>query len=157
MLVWFLRWIKHVKNPLWRIALSNITRPASDNRNIIMALGLGLSLLTAIALVEGNLSYQIERGLPNRAPSFFVAGIQQDQKPKLEAFLQNREGIEDIRIVPLLRAPLLSINGKPLIFLQGASGGGYRVGFAWRQGLDLCRASAAEQQAHGGRVVGFGL
>ena len=117
-LVWFLRWIKHVKNPLWRIALSNITRPASDNRNIIMALGLGLSLLTAIALVEGNLSYQIERGLPNRAPSFFVAGIQQDQKPKLEAFLQNREGIEDIRIVPLLRAPLLSINGKPLSFYK---------------------------------------
>lgn len=113
-LVWLLLKLPKPKKPIWRIAISNITRPGSQSLNIIMALGLGMALLSSIALIDGNLRHQIDEGLPLRAPSFFVADIQEDKIAELKVFLQKQKGIRDIKIVPLMRASLVKINGKPV-------------------------------------------
>ena len=54
-----------------RLALSAITRPGSPVRAVIIAFGLGLSVLVAVALSQANLSRQIDmRVARKRRPGF---------------------------------------------------------------------------------------
>ncbi len=111
-LVGVLRRLSPQTRPVWRIALANITRPGAQSRNIIMAFGLGLALLSAVALIDSNLRYQIESELPDRAPSFFIADIRADQISGLRAFLQAHESVSNVKAVPLLRGTITRVNGK---------------------------------------------
>ena len=110
-LVSFLRLLPPQKNPVWRIAIANITRPGAQGRNIIMAFGLGLALLSAVALIDSNLRYQIKSELPERAPSFFMADIRSDQIDQLRSFLNGREDVANIKTVPMLRGQIMRVNG----------------------------------------------
>ena len=62
--------------PTLRLALANLYRPGSPTTSVVLSLGLGLSVLVAIALVESNLNAAISEGLPADAPSMFFVDIQ---------------------------------------------------------------------------------
>ena len=102
------------KNSAWRMALANIHRPGAVTPNVVLSLGLGLTLLVTIAQIEGNLSSQINEVLPDDAPSFFFIGIQPDQVEGFEDLLGNQEGVADVTRAPMLRAAILDINGIPV-------------------------------------------
>ena len=55
----------------FRLALANLHRPGAQTANIVTSLGLGLTVLVAVASIEGNLRHEIEQTLPDRAPGFF--------------------------------------------------------------------------------------
>lgn len=97
------------KNPIFRIALSNIYRPGNSTSSIVMSLGLGLILFTAIALIENNLLREIEERVNSEAPSFFFIDIQKDQHQGFTGFLKGREGVVSYRTVPNLRGRVTHI------------------------------------------------
>ena len=54
-----------------RLALSAITRQGSPLRAIIIAFGLGLSVLVAVTLTRHNLDQQITNRVADKAPDWF--------------------------------------------------------------------------------------
>lgn len=101
------------KNPIFRIALSNIYRPGNSTTSIVMSLGLGLILFTAISLIENNLLREIETRASGEAPSFFFIDIQKSQHEAFTGYLKNRAGVEEYRTVPSLRGRITHIKSIP--------------------------------------------
>jgi len=97
------RRIPRPKNPIFRIALSNIYRPGNATNAIVLSLGLGLILFTSIALIEHNLLREIKDRVSGEAPSFFFLDIQKDQHDAFTDYLASREGVQRYRTVPNLR------------------------------------------------------
>ncbi len=58
-----------------RLALANVHRPGALTPTVVLSLGLGLSLLTAIALIDRSLTEEIGGSLAERAPSFFFVDV----------------------------------------------------------------------------------
>ncbi|MBC8793745.1 MAG: glycosyl transferase family 1 [Tagaea sp. CACIAM 22H2] len=102
-----------VRHPGLRLALANMHRPGSPTPGIVLSLGLGLTVLTLIAQVQGNFSRQLAEQLPQMAPSFFFIDIQPDQIDEFTTLVQSHPGVGELRKVPALRGRISKINGVP--------------------------------------------
>ncbi|MGL3607479.1 ABC transporter permease [Rhizobium sp. G187] len=94
-----------------RLAVGNIHRPGALTPAVTLSLGLGLSLLVALALIDGNLRRELTGNLPERAPNFFFVDIQGSE---VERFRQVVEGLSPkgkLIEVPMLRGRVLELNG----------------------------------------------
>lgn len=100
-------------SPALRIALSNITRPGNSTLSIILSLGLGLILLTAIALVQFGLNEEIERRVDTDAPSYFFLDIQRADHDEFKEFTLAQDGVSLYRTVPNLRGRITHVKGVP--------------------------------------------
>ncbi len=96
-----------------RLGLANLYRPGNATPLLLVSLGLGLSTLAAVALIEGNLRLQVLEQLPERAPSFFFVDIQNDQLEKFQGVLAAQPGVTEIHEVPSLRARIVAVKGVP--------------------------------------------
>ena len=94
-----------------RLALSAITRQGSPLRAIIIAFGLGLSVLVAVTLTRHNLDQQISARVADKAPDWFFIDIQPDQIDRFEAISAQIEGINDIQKTPMLRGRVSALAG----------------------------------------------
>ncbi|WP_338548981.1 ABC transporter permease [Roseovarius phycicola] len=94
-------------------ALAAISGPGSTASAVVLSLGLGLSVLAAVAQIDRNLRDAISRDLPTRAPSYFFVDIQRDQMPGFEARLEADDGVTRVDAAPMLRGIITQINGKP--------------------------------------------
>ena len=99
--------------PALRLGLANLHRPGAPTALMLVSLGIGLTTLSAIALIQGNLRAQIETSLPAGAPSFFFIDIQPDQVAPFDRLAEATPGVTEIRHVPSLRARIVSVNGVP--------------------------------------------
>jgi len=100
--------------PAWaRLGLANLHRPGAPTPLMLVSVGLGLSTLASVALIEGNISRQIMDQLPRDAPSFFFIDIQNDQMATFRRILGALPGVDDVREVPSLRARVVAVNGVP--------------------------------------------
>jgi putative ABC transport system permease protein len=102
-----------VRRPALRLALANLHRPGAPTAQIVLSLGIGLSVLVAIALVQGNLVREVENRLPAEAPGFFFIDIQPDQLAGFEALVQSTPGARFDQ-VPMLRGRITRLNGVPV-------------------------------------------
>src|SRR4029079_14690341 len=73
---WLARKAPRVRSTALRLAVGNIHRPGALTPSVVLSLGLGLTLLVTLALIDGNLRQQISGSLPERAPNFFFVDIQ---------------------------------------------------------------------------------
>ncbi len=96
--------------PLWRLALSNFYRPGNATNALILSMGLAVSLLTAIALINGNFTKAMQNEFPDQAPSFFFLDIQPDQIEQFEALARAQSGFIGLQKSPLLRGAILAVN-----------------------------------------------
>jgi putative ABC transport system permease protein len=96
-----------------RLALANLVRPGAPSTSITVALGLGLTLLATVALLEASVQAEVEDQLPDRAPSFFFADIQKDQVERFRAELARYPGATDFRARPMLRGRIVKLKGVP--------------------------------------------
>ena len=101
------------RRPWARLGLSNLYRPGAPTPLLLVSVGLGLSTLAAVALIEGNISRQITEQLPRDAPSFFFVDIQNDQMAQFRRIVAAMPGVHDLREVPSLRARVVAVNGIP--------------------------------------------
>jgi putative ABC transport system permease protein len=96
-----------------RLALANITRPGALTPALVLSLGLGVALLTALSAIDSSLSRQLRQGLPERAPSFFFLDIPSAEVPRFEAFMAAEAPSARLERVPLMRGRIVSLKGVP--------------------------------------------
>ncbi|MBC7506149.1 MAG: FtsX-like permease family protein, partial [Sandarakinorhabdus sp.] len=101
------------RGALARLALGNLHRPGAPTRQLIVALGLGLTLFATLAVIETNFTGQIDRTLPARAPTFFVIDIPNDGKDGFTAMIADKAPGAAVTIVPSLRGPITAVKGVP--------------------------------------------
>ena len=97
--------------PRLRAAVSNLYRPGNATADVVLSLGLGLTVLVAVALVEGNLRRGIAESLPEDAPAFFFVGVEGDRIDRFTETVSGIEGVSRFRSVPFLRGRIIRVNG----------------------------------------------
>jgi len=111
----------------WRLGMAAIHRPGNATLSVVLSLGLGLSVLVAITLIEGNLSHQIDERLPEEAPAFFFIDIQPDQAEPFDAAVSAVDGARGLRRVPSLRGRIVKIAGAAVEDAEIAPGSTWAV------------------------------
>jgi len=106
------------KGPLSRLAIGNLHRPGALTRQLVVALGLGLTLFATLAVIEANLGAQIERSLPKRAPSFFVIDVPTEGLAQFRQLVATTAPGATLRTVPSLRGPVTAVRGVPVARLR---------------------------------------
>ena len=97
--------------PRLRMAVSNLYRPGNSTADIILSLGLGLTVLVTVALVEGNLRRGIVESLPEDAPAFFFIGVEANRLDRFRETVASVDGTNRFRSVPFLRGRIVRVNG----------------------------------------------
>ncbi len=110
-----------IRSPAARLGLGNLYRPGAATSLMLASVGLGLSTLAAVALVEGNVQREITEQLPANAPSFFFVDIQDSQLPDFRSLVQAQPGVEDLQQVPSMRARIVAVNGVPADQVQASA------------------------------------
>lgn len=100
------------RRPLLRLAIANLHAPATQTERLVIALGLGLSLFALLAVVETNLSGQINRVVPAKAPSFFILDIPSADLDRFRALVKEKAPDGTLVTVPSLRGPVVEIGGQ---------------------------------------------
>jgi putative ABC transport system permease protein len=100
-----------VRSTPLRLAIGNIHRPGALTPSVVLSLGLGLTLLVALALIDGNLRRQISGSLPEVAPNFFFVDIQASEVGAFAGFLAQQAPGSDLMQVPMLRGRVTALNG----------------------------------------------
>ncbi len=100
------------RRPLAWLALANLHRPGAQTDRLVVALGLGLTLFATLAVIETNLSGQIARTVPARAPSFFALDIPNGEVDRFRTVVARTAPGAEVKTVPSLRGPVMSFAGK---------------------------------------------
>ncbi len=96
-----------------RIALSSLHRPGAPTVGVILSLGLGLTVLVAIALVQANLAHEIDERLPQAAPTFFFIDIPAGQGDGFDHAVAQAGGAV-VRRAPMVRGRIAKIGAVPV-------------------------------------------
>jgi putative ABC transport system permease protein len=106
------RRLPKVHSPALRLAVGNIHRPGALTASVILSLGLGLTLLAALALIEGNLRGNLVGAMSEKAPNFFFVDIQGRDVDGFRKLVQAAAPGGRISEVPMLRGRILAFNGE---------------------------------------------
>lgn len=113
------------KDTLLRLAVANLHRPGALTRQLVVALGLGLTLFATLAVIETNLSGQITRSIPKQAPSFFFLDIPVAEVPAFEQLVRRHAPGAELRLVPSLRGPVTAVDGTPVSQMKNIPDGAW--------------------------------
>ncbi|QPC86008.1 FtsX-like permease family protein [Mesorhizobium sp. NBSH29] len=111
MVQWAARRAPRVGSTALRLAIGNIHRAGALTPSVVLSLGLGLTLLVTLALIDGNLRRQITGNLPERAPNFFFADIQGTDVDAFSKLLGQKAAGAKLMLVPMLRGRVIALNG----------------------------------------------
>ncbi len=107
------------RSPALRWALASIAARRDGAGAVMLSMGLGLSVLSAIGQIDGTLRNAISGELPDIAPSYFFVDIQKDQMPGFTARVENDPGVSRVDSAPMLRGVVTKINGRPAAEVAG--------------------------------------
>ncbi len=96
-----------------RLAIANLHRPGSPSPRVIVALGAGVTLLAAVAVLASNLNNEVALRLPSRAPALYLIDVQPEQRDVLGKVLAEVPDSRLEQLLPSLRARVVRIAGKP--------------------------------------------
>lgn len=106
--------ITSIRTPWLRLAISNLHRPGNPTNTIIMAIGIGLTVMVTLVLVEGNIQKRITETIPHEAPSLFMLDIQPYQKEEILAKLAQNPAVSHVETTPMVRGTISAIKGIPV-------------------------------------------
>ncbi|MCE9523954.1 MAG: FtsX-like permease family protein, partial [Alphaproteobacteria bacterium] len=112
-MMWLARTVPRPRMMMARLALSNLHRPGAPTPAVILSLGLGLTLLTVIALVDSNIRRIMREEVPAEAPSFFFIDIQSNQVKTFKSVLDKHRGVSAVEIVPMVRGRIVKLKDVP--------------------------------------------
>lgn len=112
-LQWLLRRVPRPRNPGLRLALANLTRPGAATASVIVALGLGLSLLATVTLLDRTISAQVKDNLPTLAPTFFFVDIQPGETAQFDQTVTHFKSARDYKRTPMIRGRITAMHGVP--------------------------------------------
>ena len=97
--------------PIWaRHGVGSLAQPGAETLGSVVAVGLGVILVTALGFVERGLSDELRGDLPTDAPTAFLIDIQPEQWPGVEEILRRQDAI-GIDSVAVVTARLRSVDG----------------------------------------------
>ncbi|KRA00417.1 glycosyl transferase family 1 [Mesorhizobium sp. Root157] len=108
---WLARKSPRIRSTVLRLAVGNIHRPGALTPSVVLSLGLGLTLLVTLALIDGNLRRQITGSLPQMAPNFFFVDIQASDVDAFSALVGTEAPGGTVVKVPMLRGRIMQLNG----------------------------------------------
>ena len=106
-----LRKLPRPRSPLLRLALGDLVRPGAATGGVITALGLGLTLLATVTLLDRSIASEVNEALPARAPSFFFVDIQPDQTAAFDKTIASFHSQSAYQRTPMIRGRITSLNG----------------------------------------------
>ncbi len=107
------RRVPPASQPAPRLALANMTRPGSATAAVITALGLGLSLLATITIIDRTISHGVDESLPGTAPTFYFVDIQPADAAAFDRTIARFVSTRDYRRTPMIRGRIVALNGVP--------------------------------------------
>ncbi len=99
------------RHPLLALAVSGLRRPGNAAAGVVAALGLGLTALSAMALVDANFRELVTRELPDKAPAYFFIDIQPHQLAAFEDTARQTPGVTAVQTAPNLRGRIVKVRG----------------------------------------------
>ena len=99
------------KAPMLRFALGNLSRPAALTPVMILSIGLGMSVLAAIILIDSNVRSSLQQGIPANAPAFFMLDIPGQEGERFEEVVKTAAPQARFERVPMMRGRIMRING----------------------------------------------
>ncbi len=123
-LVWGAGRLPRRRGRMWlRHGLAALGRPGAGTVGAVVALGMGVLLLLAVAQVQRTLSGELTPPEGRQIPSAFFLDIQPDQWPGVRELLLER-GTTDLSSVPVVTARLRKIDRRPVGELAAEPGAG---------------------------------
>ncbi|MFS8036214.1 ABC transporter permease [Xanthobacter sp. AM11] len=101
------------RDAMVRLALGNIHRPGALTPSVVLSLGLGLSLMVGIALIDTSLNRELAGPMRESAPSFFFVDVPSGEAAQFDAFLAAEAPGAVVKSVPMLRGRITALNGAP--------------------------------------------
>lgn len=101
----------HPKTPWLRLAITGLYRPKSTTQPMMLAIGVGLTVLLTLLIVEANFQKRINQTIPAASPSLFLIDIQPFQKEPLLHLLQQHSEISQIMTLPMVRGRISQLKG----------------------------------------------
>ncbi|WP_129791711.1 ABC transporter permease [Sphingosinicella sp. CPCC 101087] len=100
------------RRPLLRLAITGLYRPGAQTVALVVALGLALTLFVTLAAIQTSLAAEIDRTVPERAPSQFVLDIPSDRRAEFETLVRREAPAAELNIVPTLRGTITAFGGQ---------------------------------------------
>ncbi|WP_417622084.1 ABC transporter permease [Parasphingorhabdus sp.] len=113
------------KQPLLRLALTSLHRPGAQTGQLVVALGLGLTLFATLAAIQTSLNNEIRSTVPRDAPSFFVLDIPVERADEFRAKVTKTSADAEINIVPTLRGIITEFGGQRVSELENIPEGAW--------------------------------
>ena len=110
----------------WRYGVANLGRRRTESVVQLTAFALGIMMLLLLVVVRNDLLNDWRRSLPADTPNFFFINIPPDEHQAVRAIPEER-GAERARALPMVRARMTHINGKPIDDIKFATPRGARV------------------------------
>jgi len=102
-----------LRSLVWRHALANLHRPGSHASAVMVTLGLAVTLIVAVALIDANLRGELGGHRKGDAPAFFFIDIQPDQVAAFGRLVSGEAGGAP-EVTPVVRSRLAAVNGVPV-------------------------------------------
>ncbi|MEH6790597.1 ABC transporter permease [Parasphingorhabdus sp.] len=106
------------RQPLLRLALTSLHRPDTQTGQLVVALGLGLTLFATLAAIQTSLTNEIRSTVPRDAPSFFVLDIPVERADDFRAKVAETSQTAEVNIVPTLRGIITEFGGQRVADLE---------------------------------------
>lgn len=114
-----IRAIKPLSKARWfalRHAVLQLSRPGSQVRIVLLAVGLGSFFILGVRSLQENLISEFAVDLSPEAPDMFLLDIQSDQVAAVRGAIANRQdpGAPPPRLLPVLRARVVGVEGREI-------------------------------------------
>ena len=95
------------------LAIGSIGAPGGLASSVVLSLGMGLSLLVAVALVDSSLVAELTGRLPQKAPAYFVLDLAKSDQSGFEALVEKDLPGSTLEMAPMMRGRIVAIKGTP--------------------------------------------
>lgn len=111
------RAVKAIRPPrAWvvvRQGLANLHRPGSQTDSIVLALGIGVTMVLAIYLLQRGLMNEVRLTSPAGSPNIFFLGLQTPDAANFQEFVKRQPGVAEAPApIPIVRGRLIRVDGK---------------------------------------------
>jgi len=101
-------------SPELALALRNIAAPDGLTRSVVLSLGIGLSLLVAVALANSSMVAELKDRLPEKSPDYFLLDINPNDFAALKARIIAHVPGASLVEAPMLRGRLIALKATPV-------------------------------------------
>jgi putative ABC transport system permease protein len=103
--------LSHARGVALRLAIGNVCRPGALTPSVVLSLGLGLTLLVALTLIDSNIRAELRQSIAGKTPSFFFLDVPNARAEAFVSFLKKEAPDGETELVPMLRGRIIKLKG----------------------------------------------